>query len=180
MKSLLIACAAVALLAAGMTRAAETNAPPMPPGGPGGHGGPGGPRFEMPLIPPKLMADLALTADQKPKVDAIAADFAQQRDKILADQKNNPAITKLRDEIRAAREAGDRAKIRELRTQLAPYEKPLLDLRRESMDKVRALLTDAQKKTLDEARERFGRRNGPRPQGPPADESSPPPPPPQD
>ncbi|HUI06785.1 MAG TPA: Spy/CpxP family protein refolding chaperone [Verrucomicrobiae bacterium] len=161
MKRLTIALAVVALLAADAARAAdETNRPAY---GPGGPGGPGGPRFEMPLIPPRLMADLALTADQKTNVDAIAADFAQQRDKILADQKTNPTITKLRDEIKAAREARDREKMRELRAQLMPYEKPLLDLRRASMDKVRALLTDAQKKTLDNARERFGHRWGPPP-----------------
>jgi len=174
MKRLTIALAAVALLASGAVRAAdETNRPAM---GPHGPGGPGGPHFEAPLIPPRLMADLALTAEQKPKVDAIAADFDQQRDKILADQKNNPAITNLRDEIKAARQAGDREKVRELRGQLAPYEKPILDLRKESMDKVRALLTDAQKKTLDDARQRFGRRNGP-PPPPPGGTDKPEPPP---
>jgi len=182
MKRLTIALVTVALLAAGAARAAETDQPPAHHGGPGGPGGPGGSRFEMPLIPPKLMTDLALTDEQKPKVDAIASDFTKQRDKLLADQKNNPDITKLRDQMRAAREAGDRDKMRELRTQLAPYEKPLLDLRKQSMDKVRTLLTDAQKKTLDDARERFGHRNGPPPpQGPPPEPANPPaPPPPQD
>ena len=173
MKRLITAVAAVALLAIGTAHAAdETNAPARSPGHPGGPGG--GMRFEAPLIPPHLMDELALTAEQKPKVDAIASDFAQQRDKIVADQKNNPAITKLRDEMKAARDAKDREKMRELHTELMPYEKPLLDLRRESMDKVRALLTDAQKKTLDEARERFGHRRPP--QGPPPEPASPPPP----
>jgi hypothetical protein len=163
MKRLIIALATVALLAGGGARAAETNQPGRGPRGPGGPGGPGGPRAGVPLIPPRLMADLALTADQKPKVDAISAEFSQKRDQILAEQKNNPAITKLRDEMRAAREARDRQKMQELRTQLMQYNQPLIDLRRASMDKVRALLTDAQKKTFDQARNRFGRRNGPPP-----------------
>ena len=167
MKRLIIALAAIALLATGAIRAAdETNHPGQRPGGPGG------PRFDAPLIPPKLMTDLALTAEQKPKVEAIASEFTQKRDKILADQKNDPAITKLRDEMRAAREAKDREKARSLREQLAPHEKPLLDLRKASMDQVRALLTDEQKKTFDEARQRFGRRNGPPPPPPPAPDAA--------
>jgi Spy/CpxP family protein refolding chaperone len=164
MKRSILAVAALALLATAGARAAETNRPGR---GPRGPGGPGGPRLEAPLIAPRLMDDLKLTADQKPKVDAIAADFARNRDKLLADQKNNPAIAKLRDEMKAAREAGDRQKMQELRSQLMPYDKPIFDLRKESMDKVRALLTDEQRKTLDEARQRFGRRNGPPPSQPP-------------
>lgn len=169
MKRLVTALAAVALLATGAVRAAdETNPPARGPGGPWGPGGPRGPGFEAPLIPPRLMNDLALTAEQKPKVEAIVSEFTQKRDKILADQKNNSAITKLRDEMKAAREARDREKMGELREQLVPYDRPLVDLRRESMDKVRALLTDEQKKTLDQARPRFGRRAGPPPPPPDA------------
>jgi len=158
MKGLTIALASVALLVAGAVRADDgTN---RPANGPRGPGGPGGPRLEAPLIPPRLMAQLALTADQKPKVDALASEFSQKRDQILANQKNNSTITELRNEMRAAWEARDREKMRALRAQLAPYDRPLLDLRRQYMDQVRLLLTDAQKKTLDSARQRFARRNG--------------------
>jgi Spy/CpxP family protein refolding chaperone len=177
MKLITIAFAAAALLAAVAVRAADDSDHPGK--GPGGPGGPGGPRFEAPLIPAPLMTDLKLTDEQKPKVDAIASEFAKKRDKILADQKNDPAVIKLRDEMKAARDAKDREKMKSIREQLAPHEKPLLDLRKEYTDKVRTLLTDDQKKTLDEARDRMRDRMHNR-RGPGDHEGAPPPPPPPD
>ena len=174
MRQLMIAVTAATLLTGGGVFAqGGTNQPARPPGGPRG---PGGPRFEMPLIPPRVMDDLALTAEQKPKVEALQADFAKERDKLRASETNNPEIAKLRSDMQAAREAGDREKMKSLREQLVPYEKPLLDLRKQYMDKVRVLLTDEQKKTLNEAQARFGRRNvpgGPPPLPPPPPDNPP-------
>jgi Spy/CpxP family protein refolding chaperone len=181
MRQLMIAVTAATLLTSGGVFAqGGTNQPTRPPGGPRG---PGGPRFEMQLIPPRLMDDLALTAEQKAKVEVLQADFAKERDKLRASETNNPEFAKLRDEMRAARDAGDREKMRSLREQLVPYQKPILDLRRQYMDKVRSLLTDEQKKTLEEAIQRRGPRGpgGPRGMGGPphgAGEDGPPPPPP--
>jgi len=183
MKRLVVAATAAVLLTGVAAFAqGDTNQPPKPPGGPRGPGGPGGQQLTLPLIPPRLMNELKLTADQKPKVEAVVSEFDKERDKIRASQTNNTEIAKLRDDMRVAREAGDREKMRSLREQLAPYEKPLLDLRKDYMDKVRALLTDEQKKTLDDAVQRRG-AGGPRgPGGPPPGggnaESAPPPPPP--
>jgi hypothetical protein len=170
MKRFTTALAVIALLAAGAVRAADENDQPgKGPGGPRGPGGPGDPRFEAPLIPRPLLNDLKLTDEQKPKVEAIASEFTKKRDKILADQKADPAITKLRDEMKAAREARDREKMKSLREQLAP--------RNKYTDKVRALLTDDQKKTIDEARERMRDRMR-NLRGPGDHEGAPPPPPP--
>jgi Spy/CpxP family protein refolding chaperone len=180
MKRLMIAITAIALLATFGARAAdETDQPKKGPPGPGGQGGP---RFDVALVPPRVMDELKLTAEQKPKVEILASEFAKERDKLRASQTNNTEFAKLRDDMRAARDAGDREKMRSLREQLAPYEKPLLDLRKQYTDKVRALLTDEQKKTLDEAIQRRG-PGGPRgmggpPHGSGQDGTAPPPPPP--
>ena len=175
MKRLMIAITALGLLAAGAARAAdESNQPPAKVHG-GPPGGPGGPRAEMPLIGPKLMDELKLTSEQEPKVKALEDEFDKQRDKLRADLKNNPDTAKLRDEIRTAHDAGDNEKVKSLREKQMALQKPLLDLRKQYMDKVRALLTDDQKKTLDQARERVHDRWGP---GAPKGEAPPPPPPP--
>ena len=165
MKRLIIAVASMALLAGPVARAGE---------GKENHPGkrPGGPRVEMPLIPPRLMEDLALTDEQKSKVETLQAEFAKQRDKLRAEQQNNPEIVKQRDEMKAARQANDKEKLRQLHEQLMEREHPLLDLRKQYMDKVRALLTDEQKKKLDEARDRIREHRGPGPH-----EGGPPPPP---
>jgi Spy/CpxP family protein refolding chaperone len=181
MRQLMIAVTAATLLTSGGVFAqGGTNQPPRPPGGPRG---PGGPRFSVPLIPPRLMDQLNLTAEQRPKVDALQSEFAKERDKLSASQTNNAEFAKLRDDMRAARDAGDREKMRSLREQLVPYRKPILDLRQQYMDKVRALLTDEQRKTLEEAIERRGQRGPGAPRGmggppPGAGEAGPPPPPP--
>ena len=168
MKRLLIAIATVALLAGAVARAGEgkENHPGK------GPGGPGGPRFDMPLIPPRLMDELTLTDDQKSKVETLQAEFSKQRDKLRAEQKDNPEMAKLRDEMKAAHQANDKEKIRQLHEQLMERDHPILDLRKQYMDKVRALLTDEQKKKLDEARDRIRERRGPG-----AHEGAPPPPP---
>ena len=168
MKRLMIAIAAIALLTTAAVRAGEgkENHPAK------GPGSPGGPRFDMPLVGPKLENELALTAEQKTKLDALQAEFSKQRDKLRAEQKDNPDMVKLRDEMKAAHQANDKEKIRQLHEQLMERDHPILDLRKQSMDKVRALLTDEQKKKLDEARDRVreGRGRGPH-------EGAPPPPP---
>ena len=181
MKRLFITITAIALLATFGARAAEDSDQPKkgPPPGPSGPGGP--PRFDVALIPPRLMDELNLTAEQKPKVDVLQSEFAKERDKLRASQTNSTEFAKLREDMRAAREAGDREKMRSLREQLAPYEKPLQDLRKQYTDKVRSLLTDEQKKKLEEAIQRRGPGGGRGMGGPPrgtGQEGGPPPPPP--
>jgi Spy/CpxP family protein refolding chaperone len=69
-------------------------------------------------------------------------------------------MMKLHEEIAAAEKAGDKAKVEELRKKMMDLYAPRLELRKKYMDQFRALLTDEQKKKLDEARESF--RPGPR------------------
>jgi hypothetical protein len=102
------------------------------------------------LLPPPVLADLALTPDQKTKYDALAAgfktDFAKWR------ESNPDTGAPPSPEARQA----------------------LRDLRKSYTDKVRAFLTDDQKTKLDQALERM-RARGPR--GPGGPNGAPPPPP---
>ncbi len=92
----------------------------------------------MGFLPPPMVEKL--TVDQKTKYDAIVADF----------QKDTPD---LREKMKAAREAKDEAKIKELREQMAPFFKA-------AMGKVMDILTDEQKAELKKMREQRGGQHG--------------------
>ena len=169
-RGIIIACL-IGLVAIMGARAADTNAPPPKP--------PGDQRPPRPmgmmdnLLPPRVVDDLALTADQKTKYDELQAGFKKDAAKWRADNNYDPE--KAREEMTKAREAGDEATMKKLGEQ----RKGLMDLRKSYTDKVRAFLTDDQKAKLDKALERGpgrGPRGGPNSGGPPP----PPPPPPSD
>ncbi len=112
-----------------------------------GHHGPGQHRH-MPLIPPRLIDKLQLTADQQATVSDLGEQWATDRDKWLDEHKETK---NLRDEMKAAREAGDQEKITELRQQMRDRMSPLHEMRKGYMEKVKAVLNDDQKRILVEA-----------------------------
>ncbi|HUJ10243.1 MAG TPA: hypothetical protein VL171_09470 [Verrucomicrobiae bacterium] len=144
-RGLIITCL-IGLMAGLAVQAQETNAPPPPPtNAPAWGGGRNRPMMEN-ILGPRILDELALTADQKTKYDALEKDF--------------------KSEVAKAREAnqGDMRKMRE----------EMRKLHRSYIDKVRAFLTDAQKGQLDQAMERArsmrggrGGPGGPPPQAPP-------------
>jgi hypothetical protein len=152
--------AVLALIASTAARAAEGDSK----GPRGGHG----PALDH-LLPAPLLGELSLTADQKTQYDSLEAAFKKD----AADW--SKAHPDFQDQMHKAQEAGDKATVRTLRE----ARKPLMDSRKGYIDKLRVSLTDAQKATLDKAREdmqgRRGERNGKgdAPKGPP-------PPPPAD
>jgi len=106
------------------------------------------------LLPPRVLETLALNAEQQAKYDALLAEWKKEAEKFWADH------AQLRDQMREAREARDRAKMGKLMKEL----QPLQDARKRYVEKVRAFLTDEQKKKLDDMREEFESR---RPEGSP-------------
>jgi len=117
-----------------------------------GRRGPG-PGMEH-LLPPRLIGDLSLTADQKAQYDELTAAFKKEAD---AWEKAHPGF---HDEARKAREAGDKnvgGKLKEQR-------KSLMEARKGYVDKFRTSLTDEQKakldKSIEDAKDRMGK--GPR------------------
>ena len=165
-RGIIIACL-IGLVAITGARAADTNAPPPKPPGDQRPGRPMGMMDN--LLPPRVVDDLALTADQKTKYDDLQAGFKKDAAKWRADNHYDPE--KAREEMTKAREAGDESTMKKLGEQ----RKGLMDLRKSYTDKVRSFLTDDQKAKLDKAME-HGPGRGPRggPGGPP------PPPPPSD
>ena len=152
------------MLAVAMTTAAFAATEEAPVSGPGKGPHPRGP---MPLLPPRVEKELALTADQQAKLATINADFAKERDAWLEKNKPDP---KLRDDLRAAREAGDTEQIKALTEKMHEHNKPLMDLRKKYVDQFRTTLTDDQKTKLDtsltEAKHRMGEpHKGPKPGG---------------
>jgi len=102
-----------------------------------GHEGQHRPHFEG-LLPPMVLEKIKLTADQKAKYDAIVADFQKE-------------TAPLREKMKAAREAGDKEKMKELFQQIMP-------LRKAAMEKLEQVLTDEQKAELKKMREEHGKR----------------------
>lgn len=134
-------------IAAVGARAQETNAPPAPK--PPAHR-PMGPMLEH-LLPPRVLDELSLTPDQKTKYDALEASFKNDAAKWRAD---NPPSGGSSGQATTNKPFANRQGLR--------------DLRKSSIDKVRAFLTDGQKTKLDKALERAReRRGGPGPGGPP-------------
>jgi Spy/CpxP family protein refolding chaperone len=131
-----------------------------------------GPAFDH-LLPPRVVEDLSLTADQKAKYDKIEADFKSAAAKWREAHPADP------EALRKARESGDKDALQKMRDQ----RKELMDIRKSHVDQVRATLTDEQKakldKDLEEAREHRPGHDKKGPRGP-AGDNPPPPPPPED
>ena len=91
-----------------------------------------------------LLAKLNLTEDQKTKVDAIKTKFRGEMQEFQKAHK---------EELEAAKQAGDRAKMKEIM-------KPFAEKREAMMKDIKAVLTDEQKeklqKSLDEAKAAHG------------------------
>jgi Spy/CpxP family protein refolding chaperone len=150
---------AIALLAAATVFAADPGKPPDD-NGPGKHRAfrPGGGSF----VPPPVLDALSLTADQKKQVDDLQAQFKKERDALFESHRKDNA--ELREQIKAARDADDEAKLKELRKKRVEQAKPMMELRKKYTDKLRSILTPDQQKTLDaelkEFRERAAERRG--------------------
>ena len=150
MRREIITACLIGLAATIGVRAADTNAPPKPPQ----DQRPPRPNMDN-LLPPHVVDDLALTADQKTKYNALAADFKKDFD---AKRESNagsggPPSPEARQAMR--------------------------DLRKSYTDKVRGFLTDDQKTKLDQALE-HARSRGPHGAGGPGGPGGAPPPSPAD
>jgi len=132
------------LLALSLTARAEDAAP-----APKHEGRPGAGRV-MDLVPPMMVEKLELTAEQKAKLADLEKAYAAEREKLPAVSRED--TMKMHEELAAARKAGDKAKAQELRKKIMEAYAPQMELRRKYMEQFRALLTDEQKKKLDEAR----------------------------
>ncbi len=172
--------ALAALLAGSLAIAQTGDKPDAPPGqgprGGRGPGGPGGPGAMLDnLLPPRVLDELKLTTEQKAKYDELQASFKKEVDAWKA------AHPDAQEQMRKAREDGDRETMRKL----ADERKPVMESRKASVEKLRATLTDDQKATLDKALEQARNRRGPGPgaqsgggpgAGGPKGEKPPPPP----
>jgi Spy/CpxP family protein refolding chaperone len=164
---------AIALLAAATVFAAD-------PGKPAGDNGPGKHKGLRPgqgsLVPPPVLDSLAVTADQKKQVDDLQAQFKKERDALFESHRKENAG--LRDQMKVARESGDQAKIDELRKKRGEQAKPMMDLRKQYIEKLRGLLNADQQKKLDDGLKEFRdrmaeRREGRRGPGEPGDHGGP-------
>jgi len=143
MKRMLLLLTAVALLTGPAVRAEKkADAKPKPAGARRMA------RGKMPLLPPRAVEELKLTADQQAKLDELDAKWAKERDEWHASHLEQN--TKLREEMKAARVAEDESKIKELRVQVREQNAPLMELRKKYADQVRSILTDEQKSSLAE------------------------------
>ena len=169
MKRLIIFGSALALLAGAYARAEDAPpAQPAPPAAPKkerAH-----PMMGEMLLRPKVLQDLALTPDQKTKYDELQAAFAKEADAWRLAHKGE--MESLHKQMKEAQDAKDTAKVEALQKQQRELFQPQIQVRKQSMDKVRAILTPDQIKTLDAdqaaARERMKEHGKPAPAPVPA------------
>ena len=126
------------LLTAPALRAEHTNSPAGPPSKHQREG----------LLPPNVVEKLNLTDEQKAKLKAITEKFEKNRDEYVAAH---------RSEMDAARTAmqdagNDAEKKKEAREQMGKAMSGLQTERKAAIDELRALLTDEQKKILEESK----------------------------
>ena len=135
--------ALVALLASSFAIAQSGEGKPDAPRDAGPRGGRGGGPGAMldNLLPARALDELKLTAEQKTKYDELQAAFKKELDAWKA------AHPDAADQMRKAREDGDRDAMRKL----AEERKPVLDARKAAVDKLRESLTAEQKETLDKS-----------------------------
>lgn len=141
-----------------------------------GGGKPGHRPRSHPLVPPRLVEKLKLSPAQTTQLKEIEAAFDQERDAWFKDKHDE--IKALDDKGRAAREAEDKAQLKELRQERHALMQPFMDLRRQHMEKFRAILTEEQRATMDQAREEMKERLEKRSRGNREERDDPPPPPP--
>ncbi len=111
---------------------------------------------EMRLVPPRLSEKLNLTDDQQAQLKEIEAAYDKERDAWFVGKRDQMAA---RDaQARDARKAENEAQLKEVRKQRHELMQPLVALRKQHVDKVRGILTEEQKQTLDKSREEFKKR----------------------
>ncbi len=152
-KLVVLAIGGSLLLASPALRAADTTNPP-----------PSRPMHKA-MEHPLLMGvydKLNLTDDQKAKIKTIEESFLQTRREYLAAHKAE--IDTAREAVKDARTSGDETKKAEARQKMQQALSGLQPQRKAAMDQILSLLTDEQKKTLEETRKEFRESHG----GPPA------------
>lgn len=130
-----------------------------------GKRGPG--RMMEHLLPPRVVGELNLTAEQKTKLDALDAAFKKDAD---AWEKDHPDF---KEQLRKAHEAKDK----EAGKKLMEQRKSLMEARKGYIDQLRATLTDEQKVKLDKSIEEAKNRMGKGPRGEKGEKKGPKPPP---
>jgi Spy/CpxP family protein refolding chaperone len=147
MKRLFVVIAALTLLASFNIRAEEHKEPKS--------------RRET-FVSQRILDKLSPTAEQRAQVKELRDKFGKEADDWRAAHKAERE--ELRKQKEAATAAGDKAKIEELEKKWNDHFKPLRDLRQQYLDKLRAVLTDDQKKTLkdelEHAKQRWAERTG--------------------
>lgn len=139
MKRTLIALIALAMLLPLGARmyAQDTNAPAHPP-------------VHRPgdlLLPPPIVGALEMTATQQSQYETLKTAYQQEREAWIKAHK--PDIDAIQAQMKQARQANDTATMGGLREQMHTALKPLYDLRKSYVEKVRDFLTDEQKDKLD-------------------------------
>jgi Spy/CpxP family protein refolding chaperone len=156
MRQWLTVVAVMALLTASVVRAQD-----QPPGPRRGGRGGGFMQNISSVLPPPVVDQLSLTADQQTKLKDLDAKFIKERDQLLEKQKaDGKDIVKVREDMTAARGAGDQTKMGELRSKLQELMQPQLDLQKKYQDEFKTSLTDEQKKKLDDALQQMQQRRG--------------------
>ena len=145
MKKLSLILTAVALVAIASVRAEDK---PEHRRGPGA--GRGASMMDQ-LLPPRAIEKLNLTADQKAKYDELCAAFKKDAEKWRAD---NPVTEEDKEAMKKAHESGDK----EAMKKFAEKRKGLMEIRKGYVDKVKDMLTDEQKKQLDDMRGEMQKR----------------------
>ena len=146
MKRSMILTTVLALIAASSVYAGEGKDKPHGPGGPGHHG-------DMGLLPPHMVDDLALTAEQKTKYAEIETNFKAAAKKY---HDEHPISEADREAMRKAHESGDKAAM----AKYAEQRKGFMEIRKTYVDQLRAALTPEQVKKLDDAHAKFAEHHG--------------------
>lgn len=105
------------------------------------------PREES-FIHPQIVDDLSLTKEQKDQVHELRDQFAKDRDAWMDAHKADREVA--RKEKEDAKTSGDKAKIAEANKKWLDLFRPLADMRRQYMDKFKAILTVDQKEKLQQ------------------------------
>lgn len=114
------------------------------------------------FVSQRLLDRLSLTDNQRAKVKELRVQFEKVGDDWKAIHKSER--DELRKERATAKAASDKAKLEELEKKWQDQFKPLQDLRQRYLDRLRALLTDDQKKKLNDelehVKQRWAERRG--------------------
>ncbi len=151
----------VALVTLSLTAAALAQQDEPAGGRPGRPGagqarGPGGGMGAPLEVAQRLVEILQLTDEQKPKFDAVVEKFKPKFEQLGTAAKTQELLTQMRD----ARQAGDDAKLAELRQKLDEVREATRPLMNEFYAEVEPLLTPAQQAQLRDYRDRLDRGRG--------------------